>query len=160
LVIGVVLVLPAFVVAMSGYIVKIPVIGVAERVFEVLFFAYAACAILAHVFRQREITPDTINGAICAYFLIGFVWGLCFYLLEQAQPGSFLMGEQQTDPSHFIYYSFVTMSTLGYGDITPISSPARSLSVLTAVIGQFYIAVLIARLVGMHIAQDQRGGGG
>jgi hypothetical protein len=88
------------------------------------------------------------------------VWGLCFYLLEQAQPGSFLIGEQQTDPSHFIYYSFVTMSTLGYGDITPISSPARSLSVLTAVVGQFYIAVLIARLVGMHIAQAQRGNGG
>jgi hypothetical protein len=70
------------------------------------------------------------------------------------------MAEQQVDPSHFIYYSFVTMSTLGYGDITPISNPARSLSLLEAVVGQLYIAILIAKLVGMHIAQAQRGHGG
>jgi hypothetical protein len=67
------------------------------------------------------------------------------------------MTEQQVEPSHFIYYSFVTMSTLGYGDITPISNSARSLSLLEAVVGQLYIAVLIARLVGMHIAQEQGG---
>jgi hypothetical protein len=159
-VIGMILVLPAFVAALSDYVVKIPAIGVTERVFEVLFLGYTACMILAHVFRQKKVTLDTISGAICAYFLIGFVWGLCFSLLEQAQPGSFLMAEQQVDPSHFIYYSFVTMSTLGYGDITPISNPARSLSLLEAVVGQLYIAILIAKLVGMHIAQAQRGHGG
>ena len=159
-VIGMVLVVPALITTWSGYVVKIPAIGVTERVFEVLFLGYVACVILAHVFRQKQVTLETISGAICAYFMIGLVWGLCFSLLEQAQPGSFLMTEQQADPSHFIYYSFVTMSTLGYGDITPISNPARSLSLLEAVVGQFYIAVLIARLVGMHIAQERRGNGG
>ena len=156
-VIGMVLVVPAFIATLSNYFVHVPTVSVTERVFEVLFLGYSACMILTHVFRQKEVTLDTISGAICAYFLIGFVWGLCFFLLEQAQPGSFLMTEQQADPSHFIYFSFVTMSTLGYGDITPISNPARSLSLLEAVVGQLYIAVLIGRLVGMHIAQAQGG---
>jgi hypothetical protein len=60
------------------------------------------------------------------------------------------------DIINFVYYSFVTQTTLGYGDITPITAPARSLSLLEAVIGQLYVAVLIARLVGIHIAQSSR----
>jgi hypothetical protein len=56
--------------------------------------------------------------------------------------------------ANFIYYSFVTQTTLGYGDFTPITAPARSLSLLEAVFGQLYLAVLIARLVGLHITQS------
>jgi len=55
--------------------------------------------------------------------------------------------------SHFAYYSFVTLTTLGFGDITPVSDPARSLSLLEAIVGQLYLAVLVARLVGIHISQ-------
>jgi voltage-gated potassium channel len=58
--------------------------------------------------------------------------------------------------SHFSYYSFVTLTTLGYGDITPLTPVARSLSLLEAITGQLYIAILIARLVGIHIAQSMK----
>lgn len=94
-------------------------------------------------------------GAICVYFMIGLLWALIFSTLELLQPGSFQMPQGQgTELSHFSYYSYVTLTTLGYGDITPISPPARSLALLEAIMGPLYIAVLIARLVGIHIVQS------
>jgi hypothetical protein len=68
-------------------------------------------------------------------------------------PGSFIVSNEDVSRTggNFLYYSFVTLTTLGYGDITPASSPARSLSTLEAVTGQLYIAILVARLVGLHI---------
>jgi len=94
-------------------------------------------------------------GAVFGYFFIGLMWGFVFSVLESLQPGSFRVGGgQAAELNKFMYYSFVTQTTLGYGDITPVTPPARSLSLLEAVIGQFYQAVLIARLVGLHIAQS------
>jgi hypothetical protein len=85
------------------------------------------------------------------------MWAFVFFLLEDLQPGSFQVGEGlTTDLRNFIYYSFVTQTTLGYGDITPVTPPARSLSVLNAIIGQLYVAILIARLVGIYIARTSK----
>ncbi len=81
-------------------------------------------------------------------------WAFVFSVLECIHPGSFSIGEGQIGVGLllFIYYSFVTITTLGYGDITPLTAPANSISLLEAVIGQIYLVVLVARLVGMHIA--------
>jgi hypothetical protein len=99
-------------------------------------------------------------GAICVYFLVGIVWALLYSTLEFFQPGSFQMPQgtvnQATSQATFTYYSYVTLTTLGYGEITPISGPARSFALLEAMMGQLYLAVLIARLVGIHIAQSSR----
>jgi hypothetical protein len=93
--------------------------------------------------------------AVCVYFFIGLMWSFVFSVLESLQPGSFRFGQGLTaNVKNFIYYSFVTQTTLGYGDITPVTPPARNLSVLEAIIGQLYLAVLIARLVGVQIAQS------
>jgi hypothetical protein len=77
--------------------------------------------------------------------------------LETIQPGSFSAGEilEQHQRIAFTYYSFVTLTTLGYGDINPLSPQAGTLAILEAIIGQLYLAVLIARLVGMHISQSR-----
>jgi hypothetical protein len=126
------------------------------------FFTLLAAVILSYIIREKRVTSDTIYGSICGYLLLGIVWTMLFSIVEVIEPGSFLSGgkpliDYQGDTvnrqifSSFIYYSFVTLTTLGYGDITPVSPPARALSSLEAVTGQLYIAVLIARLVGMHI---------
>jgi hypothetical protein len=127
-----------------------------------LFFLLIAVVVLRHIMRVSEVTTDTILGAICTYLLLGMVWTMIYTLIETFLPGSFLRGgesiaagfadSQSLVISSFIYYSFVTLTTLGYGDITPNSSPAAAMSSLEAVAGQLYLAILIARFVGLHIA--------
>ena len=94
--------------------------------------------------------------------LVGLAWAFLFSLLEVLQPGSFNLPELSAEPldlaamevrrlSVFMYYSLVTLTTLGYGDITPVTPLARNLAAFEAVMGQLYIAILVARLVGLHI---------
>jgi hypothetical protein len=124
----------------------------------VLLF-YATLLIVGRVFSERRITTNIILGAVCVYLLAGIVWGMSFALLDNFLPGSFNMPAEaklsvlDNLMQNFIYYSFSTLTTLGYGDITPSSIPARYFSVLEAVTGQVYLSVLVARLIGMHIYQ-------
>ena len=139
----------------STHLLESPSLILVRNSFMIIFFAYTVVIILSHIFREKEVTTDLIMGAVCVYFFLGLMWGVVFSLLESLQPGSFQFGQgQAADIINFTYYSFVTQTTLGYGDITPITAPARSFSLLEAVIGQLYVAVLIARLVGLHIAQS------
>jgi len=128
--------------------------GVAGNILGTLFLAFTAIMILSYLFTVDEITGDMIMGAICVYFLFGLIWSFVFATLEMTQPGSFQLIGEVTDKAAFTYYSYVTLTTLGYGDITPISTPARSLAILEAMMGQIYLAVLVARLVGLHISQS------
>ncbi len=104
---------------------------------------------------------DSIFGAICAYLLLGMAWGSLYSVIEVMQPGSFQATGKMADALTsaeargpvLVYYSFVTMTTVGYGDITPVSPPARTLAWLEAMTGQFYIAVLVAGLVGIRLSQ-------
>jgi hypothetical protein len=84
------------------------------------------------------------------------MWAFTFDLLESLRPGSFQVtaNPSQGTRVHFVYYSFVTITTVGYGDILPVSLTARSLSILEMVVGQIYLIVLIARLVGINITQS------
>jgi hypothetical protein len=113
------------------------------------------------------VTGDIVSGALCVYLLIGLVWAFLFMLLESVHPGSFQLGAGATtaaNPGHpgpaylslFLYFSFVTLSTVGYGDILPLTGPARGLAALEGIIGQFYMAVLVARFVGLYIVHSQR----
>ncbi len=137
-----------------GHLTDISSLRTIGNFLAILFTGYTAAVILSYLFTEDEITIDVIMGAICVYFLIGLAWAFIFFTLELFQPGSFQMPQGQgIDLSHFSYYSYVTLTTLGYGDITPISTQARSLALLEAIMGQLYIAILVARLVGIHIAQ-------
>lgn len=122
-----------------------------------IFFTYLLIVILSHIFREEEVTEDLITGAVCAYLLIGMVWTFIFYFLELARGGSFsVVRHSPQDIGPFFYYSFVTLTTLGYGDIVPLTSPARSLSVLEALTGQLYLAITIARLVSVHASRPRK----
>jgi hypothetical protein len=128
-----------------------------------LFLTVTAVILLSHVLKDEEVTGDKIIGAICVYLLIGLTWGLLFSVIEAIRPGSFQMaqapdGGTEEKMSLFVYYSFVTMTTVGYGDVLPATPVARSLSIVEAVIGQIYLATLIARLVGLHIVHSSKKG--
>lgn len=135
---------------------KLQGLVVVGNAFGILFIGYTLVIILSFIVRQKEITPDTIYAGIVGYLLIGVMWALAFLLLEEIQPGSFRIPENNLAEQRYLfyYYSFVTLTTLGYGDVTPATVPASSLSLLEALIGQLYLTILIAILVGVYISQS------
>ncbi len=135
---------------------KVPSLIFVEEIFGILFLAFMVIVILSFIFGEQEVTSNTIYAAIVVYLLIAIMWAFIYSVLESINPGSFAISESQIEVERplFIYYSFITITTLGYGDITPVTATANSFSFLEAVIGQIYLVVLVARLVGMHIAQS------
>ena len=133
-----------------------PLLYLFDSISGLVFFSYIIVIILKHVFKQYNVTLETIYGAIVVYILIGLLWVFIYSLTEILYPGSFSLAAVLDPESRkaLYFFSFVTLTTLGYGDITPVSAPARSLAMLEAIVGQMYIAILIARLVGMHISQS------
>ena len=106
-----------------------------------------------------DISLNRIVGAICIYLLLGVIWSIAYAVLEFLQPGSFKGLTEMVSPvwsTDWIYFSFVTITTLGYGDITPLTQSARTLSFSEAVVGQFYIAVLVAGLVSAYISNKKK----
>jgi len=127
-----------------------------EEIFGALFVSYVLVLILSFIARQRKVSRDVIMAAVCGYFLLGLMWGFIYFFVESLLPGSFQFAlDGQGKNNLFIYFSFVTMTTVGYGDMLPLSNAARSLAILEAVMGQLYLAVTIARLVGMQSSQAQ-----
>lgn len=117
---------------------------------------FAALAIivvlLAQVFRSGRVTHVRIQGAIAAYLLLGAIWANAYHITEMVHPGSFaLPNGEMLSAIDWVYFSFVTLTTVGYGDITPVLPIARTLAVGEALTGQLYLAVMIARLVAMEI---------
>ena len=147
----------AFVCSWAGDLLRSKTMETISEIAGFLFFFFTVAAILAYLFRENEVTADVIIGSVCAYFLLGLMWAFIYPLLEAAQPGSFVHGsESLTTTGDFIYFSFVTLTTLGYGDMLPITNKAKSLAVMEAITGQLYVAIIIARLVGIYIARAQR----
>ena len=135
-----------------------PLLQFFDSIFGIIFIAYIIVLILFHIFRQTEVDQETIYGAIVVYILIGLMWVFLYNLTEFLHPQSFSFSQALGSESRkaLYYFSFVTLTTLGYGDITPVSDPAKSLAMLEAIVGQIYLTVLVARLVGIHIAQHMR----
>jgi len=126
----------------------------------IVLVSFFAVTILEYVLRSGRVTADRIFAAICVYMLIGYSWSFIYALLEGVFPGSFT-GLTEVSRNDFVqrvmqfrYFSFVTLTTVGYGDVLPRSPTARTLAVLEAVMGQIYLAVLVARLVGLHIVHS------
>lgn len=139
-----------------------PLVFAFSRGLGFLFFLLVTIAILSNVMRGETVTTDKIRGAICAYLMMGLTWAYLFGLLEVTNPGSFLENgaliatrggttHQFALLNSMIYYSIATLTTTTYGDILPKSTPARALSNLEAIGGQMYVAVVISRLVALHI---------
>lgn len=113
--------------------------------------------VLWQVYREGPVTAHRIQGAVAGYLLLSMIFAIAYHVVETIQPGSFQMssvqdqvrGELVMDRS-FYYFSVVTLTTTGYGDITALSNSARTLVMMEALIGQLYPVILIARLVSLH----------
>ena len=133
----------------------------------VAFLGFTVLVILRDILRRSVISGDDVVGALCGYILVALVWANLYALTYLLVPGTFSVNSNvasQLAESHqrralFDYLSFATMMTLGYGDITPIGPPAYSLTWLEVMAGQFYMAVVVAQLVGLKLAQGLKGGG-
>jgi voltage-gated potassium channel len=107
-----------------------------------------------HGMRPGVVDGERIFAALDVYLLAGLVFGVGYWVLDQTWPGSFVVASgHRFDLPRAAYFSFVTIATLGYGDIVPVSDPARGLAILEAVAGQMYLAVLVARLVSLYSRQ-------
>jgi len=128
------------------------------------FLGFAASEILRRLARQDRVTADTVLGGISVYLLIGCVFFYVFNTLELIRPGSFLEGGRRLKPPvnvnhllirrpELIYYSFVTLTTVGFGDIVPVHPVARVLTVLEALLGQIYLVTYLTLIVGNFSSQ-------
>lgn len=122
-----------------------------------IFIAICAVSILARVILHAKVTLETLRGAICVYFMFGFAFAFCFYFIDIVYPASFhIDGNTFAGYSHthymseMFYFSFVTLLTIGFGDIVPAREVAQTFTILEGIIGQFYIAILVARLVSVY----------
>lgn len=130
-----------------------------------VFLGYTLVVILRTIFRDPHVSTDRINGAICGYLLLGLSFGHLYCLAEALWRGSFHLREHlgalpDEDVRRFsllTYFSLVTLTTVGYGDITPQSGPARTLAWVEAVMGQFYVAVIVAELIALKVAAALQG---
>lgn len=153
--IALVLSIPMLLSVWIGYTgLEMPQLTLVGKISGIAYFALISGTILAFVFTVPRVSWEVISAALVVYLLLGAMWGFCYAIIDLFQPGSFRFPEgfSGQGTSGFMYYSFITLTTVGYGDITPVTGVARSFSLLEGVIGQSYMAVLVARLVGMHVA--------
>lgn len=142
-----------------------PAINLVPTILGGLFVGFLIWRVLKDVSSGSRITSERVFGAVCAYLLIGFLFVDLYGFITLIDENAFSVSENlaarwSEDDSYrkgnvLTYFSFVTMTTLGYGDITPISPAARTLAWIQALIGQLYLAITIAGLVGVHIARQR-----
>ena len=132
-----------------------PMLAIAGNLSGIVFIAAIIVLTLSFIFKSREVNANIIYASIVTYLLLGIMWIFIYQAIEIFQPGSFTIPEHITVTGGDLttYYSFVTLTTLGYGDVTPVGDVARAFAILEAVIGQIFLVVLVARLVGLNIAQ-------
>jgi hypothetical protein len=124
--------------------------------FTVALILFAASCVLRYVLKATVITRDQIYAGICMYVMLGFAFGAVYYLIDILDPKSFVANTRAPgDNPDLVYFSFVTLATLGYGDITPQSNVARALAILESMTGMVYIAVFMARLVSMRSSRGE-----
>src|SRR5204863_7893101 len=120
-----------------------------------VLIAFVVANLLRFVLRAPSVNADVLCASISAYLMLGLLWTMAYWLVDQLTPGAFSFNttsETKETMAGFnaFYFSFITLSTVGYGDITPVSKVARMLAATEAMTGLLYVAVLIARLVGLY----------
>jgi voltage-gated potassium channel len=140
-----------------GYTTPIPGVFIAEAMVLSTFFILATVFALRRVLEDKYVDMNRIAGAISVYILIGLIWASLYFALSLVDPQAFKGISELSDYNltltntaylDLLYFSYVTLSTLGYGDVTPVSRAAQSLAYLEAICGVMYVAVLISAMVG------------
>lgn len=130
--------------------------------FGLFYLLLLACLIMGQTFREGPTTTHRIMGAVAVYLIIGMVWSVAYYLVALCIPGAFSiqapapLGEGESLQSQLFYFSFVTLTSIGYGDIAAVHPIVRMLVILEGVVGQLFPAILIARVVSLHIQSKHK----
>jgi voltage-gated potassium channel Kch len=123
-------------------------------------FASFVVLMMMHIFRPGAINLHRVLGAVAAYLSIGITWGFAYFLAAMVNPGAVQfntpIGQHEIPVARYIYFSFTTLTTIGYGDVIPIHPVARSLAVAEALVGQLYPAILIGGVLGMALQSRVR----
>ncbi len=159
--------IPTILLSLGGHALPAEASGpvlLAGHLCEVLFLLGASVLIVKALFGAARLQFDSVLGAVCGYLFLGVGWAVLYALIEGFRPGSFAIspnlatGDDANRPLPHVltYYSFVTLTTVGYGDVTPVSPTARTLAWMEALTGQFYLAVIVAGLVSVMAAKGKR----
>ncbi len=122
-------------------------IRIGQALTEVTVVGLFAALVIKQFLVSGRTASNRIGGAIVVYLLVGILWSRFYYIAGLAIPGAFYTPDGTATITSFVYFSFVTLATIGYGDISPVHPVARNLAILEAITGQMYIAILIAWLV-------------
>ena len=157
LVISVLLALPMLVSVWTSFLYRNIHLFIIGEIFAALFIGFTILRMIQFIFNEKEVSKEVIYAAVIVYLLMAMMWSFAYALLEYVYPDSFSYpGGPGEDTFRFLYFSFVTITTLGYGDITPLTRKASSLVMLEAVTGQMYLVVVVAWLVGMHVSRRSK----
>lgn len=161
LTIGIVLAIPAMVTNwLPGDLIGITSQMLIYALFKIAFLVYIIFKILNYLVRARRVNSEVISAAICLYMIIGLTWMFIYFSIVSIDPNAINLSadpaytDRQTASvliNELLYFSYVTQTTLGYGDLSPVTGIARAFAMVQALVGQIYIAVVVARLVGLEI---------
>lgn len=151
------LAVPLIVLSWLSFFDPSQVVLVLQYIFGIIFYAFSTYVVLHQVIKRDVITVDIIVGSIAAYLMIGLTWTSIYALISSVVPDSFQFSVEFAkngfDQIDFIYYSFVTLTNLGYGDIIPTSHYTRAFSILESATGVMFTAVVVGRVIGLYVAE-------
>jgi voltage-gated potassium channel len=157
----IVLLVSTFVTEWISGILNLPVLLSLAKFVNILFFLVIVVSLIRQIATARKVSAGVILGSLAGYLLLGLIFSIFILFIMQRDPGAFSSAPKQIAESEEsigtsvpVYFSFVTLATLGYGDIVPLKPYTRSLATMIAVTGQFYIAIIVALLVGKFSAQN------
>ncbi|MCI0382283.1 MAG: potassium channel family protein [Chlamydiae bacterium] len=155
-IIGLIIGIPTFFIIWTSLFVPSEQIFLLSQIATFIFLIFSIFSLLHRVILGK-ITADLIRGTVCVYLMIGFAFSILYSLLEFAKTGAFHLEHPHTPffatsiyPSELLYFSFVTLLAMGYGDITPTENIGQTMAVLEGLIGQFYLAVIVAKIVTIY----------
>lgn len=159
-IIALILAAPWFLIVLSRYPIAhtySAILFKEEIVFAFLLFAYTTYRIFMHIIRSRDVTTEILFASISVYLLIGLTWAAAYAIVNIYDPGSFVdrNGSAVNSGPEFLFFSYITLTAVGYGNIEAISNQARTLASIEALSGQLYLTIMVARLVGLHISKPK-----
>lgn len=133
------------------------ILMILQYIFGIIFYAFSTYLVLHQIIKKDVITFDIIVGSIAAYLMIGLTWTSIYALIAMLVSDSFKFSvefaQTSLDQIDFIYYSFVTLTNLGYGDIVPTSHYTRAFSIIESVAGVMFTAIVVGRVIGLYVAE-------